>query len=498
MSFIECFVFLCIQFGICFIIGLDDVILIVLFVNYLQLIVVVDVVVEEFVWVQVDLGLLLVQDEQVQIDVMQDGFVNFYVDDVVILYVVLVVCGLWVVILKGVVLYDVGGYGMFGFGYILDVVLEVMVCLQVMVNIMIFSLLQQCFIIVLCVEIGYCCGGCLFVCFMCLNFGFEVVGLVVCIVDVNVKLQIDFGVCYVGVVIKCVVVKGSFYGCIDCFVFYLDFSCKSYLQYLVSYCGEDLVIIVVFYDEVVLCKVFEDVVCNQWFIEVVFLELVMGEGDLGCLVLLVFYVVVCELICVYGSLLLFDLIQVGLCVYGVLLVVDYLGFEGFDLLDMEIYFKVFNVVQYLLLVLVVIEYVVQLYCKGIYGNIMISNLCVLDVVCVILVQLILQVCVNIVECGVEVVCKLEQLKVELGGLIIKVQGIGLLFLCELVLQFKCYGVNFIEEWLCQYGINVIYGGENLLCFILYFGMDSEELDLLVGMVGCVLCEGLCCEQVVVV
>lgn len=407
MSFIDCFVFFCVQLGVCLIIGLDDVIFECLVVGYLDLVVVIDVVVVEFECVCVDLGVLLLLDECVQIDVMQDGFVNFYVDDVVMLYVVLVVCGVWVVMFKGVVLYDVGGYGMFGFGYMFVVVMEVMLVLQVMVNVMILSLFQQCFIVVLCQEIGYCCGGCLYSCFMCLNLGFEVVGLVVCIVDVNVKLQIDLGVCYVGVIIKCVVVKGSFYGCIDCFGLYLDFSCKIYMQYLVSYCGEDLVIVIVFYDEDVFKWVFVEVEQNYWFVEVVFLELVMGEGDLGCLVLLLFYVLVCELICQYGSLLLFDLIQVGLCVYGVLLIVDYFGFEGLDVLDMEIYFKVFNVVQFLLLVLVVIDYVVQLYCKGIYGNIMIFNLCVLDVVCVILLLLMLQVCENICVCGEEVVCKLE-------------------------------------------------------------------------------------------
>ena len=100
-----------------------------------------------------------------------------------------------------------------------------------------------------------------------------------------------------------------------------------------------------------------------------------------------------------------------------------------------------------------------------------------------LAQLTPQVRANIAERGAEAVRKLEQLKSELGGLITKVQGTGLLFSCELAPQFKCYGANSTEEWLRQHGINVIHGGENSLRFTPHFGMDSQELDLLVAMVG---------------
>ena len=84
---------------------------------------------------------------------------------------------------------------------------------------------------------------------------------------------------------------------------------------------------------------------------------------------------------------------------------------------------------------------------------------------------------------------LEALKAELGGLITKVQGTGLLFSCELAPQFKCYGAGSTEEWLRQHGVNVIHGGENSLRFTPHFGMDEAELDLLVSMVGRALREG---------
>jgi acetylornithine/succinyldiaminopimelate/putrescine aminotransferase len=101
---------------------------------------------------------------------------------------------------------------------------------------------------------------------------------------------------------------------------------------------------------------------------------------------------------------------------------------------------------------------------------------------------------NIRQRGEEAVRKLEQLRSELGGLITKVQGTGLLFSCELAPQFKCYGANSTEEWLRNHGINVIHGGENSLRFTPHFGMDSEELDLLVNLVGRALKEGPRREQ----
>ncbi|MCY1184905.1 Acetylornithine/succinyldiaminopimelate aminotransferase [compost metagenome] len=125
---------------------------------------------------------------------------------------------------------------------------------------------------------------------------------------------------------------------------------------------------------------------------------------------------------------------------------------------------------------------------------MTSNPRALDVACATLSLLTPQVRDNIRQRGEEAVRKLEQLKAELGGLITKVQGTGLLFSCELAPQFKCYGTHSTEEWLRNHGINVIHGGENSLRFTPHFGMDSDELDLLVNLVGRALKEGPRREQ----
>ncbi|HEL4239309.1 TPA: aminotransferase class III-fold pyridoxal phosphate-dependent enzyme [Stenotrophomonas maltophilia] len=494
MSFIERLAPLRNQPGTRLTSGLDDATLTALSANHPQLIAAVDAAAEEFARVQADQGPLLAQDEQAQIDAMQDGFVNFYADDAVTPYVALAARGPWVVTLKGAVLYDAGGYGMLGFGHTPDAVLEAMARPQVMANIMTPSLSQQRFITALRAEIGHRRGGCPFARFMCLNSGSEAVGLAARIADVNAKLQTDPGARHAGAAIKRVVVKGSFHGRTDRPALYSDSSRKSYMQHLASYRGEDSVITVAPYDEAGLRKVFEDAARNQWFIEAVFLEPVMGEGDPGRSVPPSFYAVARELTRAHGSLLLLDSIQAGLRAHGVLSVVDYPGFEGLDPPDMETYSKALNAAQYPLSVLAVTEHAAQLYRKGIYGNTMTSNPRALDVACATLAQLTPQVRANIAERGAEAVRKLEQLKSELGGLITKVQGTGLLFSCELAPQFKCYGANSTEEWLRQHGINVIHGGENSLRFTPHFGMDSEELDLLVGMVGRALREGPRREQ----
>ena len=96
--------------------------------------------------------------------------------------------------------------------------------------------------------------------------------------------------------------------------------------------------------------------------------------------------------------------------------------------------------------------------------------------------------------GVESLQKLEKLKAELGGMITKVQGTGLLFSCELSPQFKCYGTGSTEEWLREHGIGVIHGGANSLRFTPTFTITSEEIDLLVAMVARALREGPRAQQ----
>lgn len=428
-------------------------------------------------------------DEAEQLRAVQAGYVNFYAEDAVNPYIALAARGPWVVTLNGAVLYDAGGYGMLGFGHTPAAVLDAMARPQVMANIMTPSLSQLRFDRALRKEIGHTRGGCPFARFLCLNSGSESVGLAARIADINSKLMTDPDGRHPGRTIKRIVVKGSFHGRTERPALYSDSSRKSYQQHLASYRGEDSVIAIPPYDVDALKQAFADAESKGWFVEAVFLEPVMGEGDPGRSVPPAFYAAARELTRSHGSLFLVDSIQAGLRAHGVLSIVDYPGFEGLDAPDMETYSKALNAAQYPLSVLAVNERAAGLYRKGVYGNTMTTNPRALDVACATLAQLTPQVRENIRKRGVEAVQKLQQLQAELGGLITNVQGTGLLFSCELSPVFKCYGAGSTEEWLRQQGLNVIHGGANSLRFTPHFAMDAEELDLLVGMVGKALREG---------
>jgi acetylornithine/succinyldiaminopimelate/putrescine aminotransferase len=231
-----------------------------------------------------------------------------------------------------------------------------------------------------------------------------------------------------------------------------------------------------------------------WHIEAMFLEPVMGEGDPGRAVTPEFYAAARELTKAHGTLLLVDSIQAGLRAHGVLSIVDYPGFEKLEAPDMETYSKALNAGQYPMSVLAVNETTAAMYRKGIYGNTMTANPRALDVACTTMELLTDAVRDNIRERGKEFVAKLNALKDELGGLITKVQGTGLLFSCELAAQYKCYGAGSTEEYMRERGIGVIHGGVNSLRFTPHFNVTSAEVDLIIANVKHALLHGPKREQ----
>jgi acetylornithine/succinyldiaminopimelate/putrescine aminotransferase len=270
---------------------------------------------------------------------------------------------------------------------------------------------------------------------------------------------------------------------------YSDSSRKTYQQHLASYRHEDTLLTVTPYDIGQLEAVFADADKHGWFIEAMFLEPVMGEGDPGRAVTPEFYKAARSLTEAHGTLLLVDSIQAGLRAHGVLSVTDYPGFEKLPAPDMETFSKALNAGQYPMSVLAVSARTAELYRKGIYGNTMTANPRALDVALVTLDQLTDAVRSNIRERGREFVDKLNALKNELGGLITKVQGTGLLFSCELAPEYKCYGADSTEEYMRERGVGVIHGGVNSLRFTPHFNVTSAEVDLVVANLRKALLEG---------
>jgi acetylornithine/succinyldiaminopimelate/putrescine aminotransferase len=469
--------------------GLDDATVLKFAATHPDLVEAIDAAATEHARVRDEFPELLDLDEAEQARAVQGGYVNFYSEDTVNPYVALVARGSWIVTINGAVLHDSGGYGMLGFGHAPKVVLEAMAKPQVMANIMTPNLSQLRFDRALRAEVGHTRGGCPYSKFLCLNSGSEAVSLAARIADVNTKLMTDPGAQYAGRPVKRIVVKGSFHGRTERPALYSDSSRKTYLQHLASFRGEDSMLTVEPYDVDALKQLFADADHNGWFIEAMFLEPVMGEGDPGRGVPPAFYAAARELTKAHGSLLLVDSIQAGLRAHGVLSVVDYPGFEGLEAPDMETYSKALNAGQYPLSVLAVNERAAGLYRKGVYGNTMTTNPRALDVACAVLSQLTPALRANIRNRGVEALAKLEKLKTELGGLITKVQGTGLLFSCELAPQFKGYGIGSTEEWLRERGLGVIHGGANSLRFTPHFAIEADELDLMVALVKRSLLEG---------
>ena len=419
-------------------------------------------------------------DEQAQIDAVQAGFVNFYPDDAVNPYVAIAAAGPWIVTLKGRVLHDSGGYGMLGFGHTPESVLAAMAKPQVMANIMSPSLSQLRVTRALRAEIGHSRGGCPYARFLTLNSGSESVSLAGRIADTNTKLMTDPGARHAGKRVKRIAVQGAFHGRTELPALYSDSSRKAYLANLASYQHHnDQLITIEPYSIDGLKKAFADADANGWYIEAMFLEPVMGEGDPGRAVPPEFYAVARELTKAHGTFLLVDSIQAGIRAQGTLSIVDYPGFENLEAPDMESYSKALNGGQYPLSVLAVNERAAKTYAKGTYGNTMTTNPRAMDIASTVLGQLTPDVRANIRERGQEAVAKLNALKDELGGLITKVQGTGLLFSCELDPRFKCYGAGSTEEYMRERGIGVIHGGTNSLRFTPHFNITSEELDLVI-------------------
>ncbi|MFC4728143.1 aminotransferase class III-fold pyridoxal phosphate-dependent enzyme [Coralloluteibacterium thermophilus] len=426
-----------------------------------------------------EFGDLLDLDEAEQIARVQAGFVNFYADDAVNPYVALTARGPWIVTLKGAVLHDSGGYGMLGFGHAPKAVLEAMARPQAMANVMTPSLSQLRLTRALEAEIGHARGGNPYARFMCLNSGSEAVTLAGRIADINANLQTAPGARHAGARIRRLAVKGAFHGRTERPALYSDSSRRTYQQHLASYRDETSLITVEPYSVEQLRAAFAQAEAAGEFIEAVFLEPVMGEGDPGRALTPEFYAAARELTRAHGALLLVDSIQAGLRAHGVLSIVDYPGFEALDAPDMETYSKALNGGQYPLSVLATTEAAAALYRRGVYGNTMTSNPRAMDVACATLAALTDAVRANIRDQGRAFVQRLEALKDELGGLITKVQGTGLLFSCELSDAFKCYGAGSTEEYLREHGIGVIHGGANSLRFTPHFGITDAEVELVV-------------------
>ena len=423
---------------------------------------------------------LLRLDEPSQIEAIQKGFVNFYPQDAVNPYVALAARGPWIVTSMGAVVHDLGGYGMLGLGHAPERPLVAMNRPYVMANIMTASYSQLRFVQLLEREIGReRDGGCPFHRFICLNSGSEAIALASRVSDVNAKLQTDPGATHEGRTIKLLGLKGAFHGRTQRPAQFSDSTRASYDKHLASFRGRDNLITVEPNDTAQLREAFDRAHREGWFVESVYLEPVMGEGNPGLAITREFYDAAREVSLQHDSLLVVDSIQAGLRAHGTLSVVDYPGFEDALPPDIEAYSKALNAGLFPLSVLALTDRAASLYRTGIYGNTMTTNPRALEVGCAVLESITPQLRANVRERGMELRDKLTGLAKTLNGAITRVQGTGLLLSAELAAEYKSHGAGSVEERMRLHGIGVIHGGSNSLRYTPHFAITSEEVDLIV-------------------
>lgn len=438
---------------------------------------------QEFEQLREEFPELIALDESEQIAAIEESLVNFYAADTVNPYVSLAARGPWVVTTKGAVVHDNGGYGMLGFGHVPEAIVEAMSRPQVMANVMTPSFSQLRLVQALEREVGRTReGGCPFTHFLAMNSGSESVSVASRITDINAKIMTDEGGRHAGKPVKKVSLRGGFHGRTGRPAQFSDATLGSYRQHLATFREADDLITVEINDVAGMRAVFASADAEGFFIEAVFMEPVMGEGNPGVSATPEFYQATRELTKSHGAMLLVDSIQAGLRATGDLSIVDYPGFESLDAPDMETYSKALNAGQYPLSILAMDENASGLYRTGVYGNTMTATPRAMDVGSAVLGMVTDEVRANIVERGNEFVEKLEALADELGGPITGVAGTGLLFSCALDPAFKAYGSGSLEEYMRLNGIGVIHGGENSLRFTPHFQVTSAEVDLIVAQV----------------
>ena len=421
------------------------------------------------------------------ISMLQSDYINFYSAATINPYVAIAARGPWVITSRGAVIHDNGGYGMLGFGHGPQDVIDSMSKNWVMANVMTPSFSQLRLGNRLRSELGHSRDlpghDCPFSKFICMNSGSESVTVSLRIADVNANLQTGVGGRHEGKPIKLLAIEQGFHGRTDRPA-QISHSCKEgYDKNLATFRDRDNLLLIPANDTDALRAMFKRADDEGFFIEMMAIEPVQGEGNPGQCVTREFYDEARRLTLEHGSMLLVDSIQAGLRGQGCLSIIDYPGFESCEVPDLETWSKALNAGQYPLSVLGLSPRAAEFYVVGIYGNTMTTNPRALETAVAVLDQITPELRTNIRERGNELVEKLTALAEKMPEIIVKVQGTGLLCSAELNPEtHQVVGFGQVEELCRTMGLGIIHGGRNALRFTPHFGITSEEIDLIIEIV----------------
>lgn len=226
------------------------------------------------------------------------------------------------------------------------------------------------------------------------------------------------------------------------------------------------------------------------YIQAVFLEGVMGEGNPGVPLDPEFYKVARELTLKHDGALCIDSIQAGIRTTGNLSICDYPGFENLPGPDFEVFSKALNGGQFPMSVVALSSRSAEWYRHGVYGNTMTGNPRACKVASAALKLLTPTIRANIRDMGKYVIQKYTELMAELPEAVIRVNGTGLLYQVKLDPKIPVTAMDGVEMILRYRGVNVIHGGTNALRFTPNFDITKEEVDMQVAHVRAVLLEKL--------
>lgn len=396
----------------------------------------------------------------------QSKILNFYDKNTIAPYNTIAAKGPWIISDEGSIIYDVGGYGMLGFGHSPSWVGNILAKRHVMANIMTPNIMQYKLTNELTEKIGIN-KDCPYSHFAFLNSGSESMELATRIS--NIKTSNNNKSFFI-------VLKDSFHGRTYSAATLSDSCSHKYNELLNDFNNENIKKVKI--NDI---NEFESTFKNlkkDGKIKAVIMEPVMGEGNPGIQLNLDFYNKVRKLTQENNTDLIIDSVQSAIRTNGYLSIIDYPELKSIESPDMEIFSKAINSGQIPLSVLAMKENIANKFKPGLYGNTMCGNPKTLEIAYETLKRVNNGVTKNIQDKGIIFKNMLLNLKNKYPEFVTHVTGKGLLLALHINKKYKVDDYEGLE-YMCRYnGLNVIHGGENALRFTPYFLISIKEIELI--------------------
>ena len=421
--------------------------------------------------------------EPVSLYSIQGNVLQFYNKDACLPFEPIAAKGPWMVTSEGLTVYDVGGYGMLGFGHNPSWALEVLKKPHVMANVMTPSHHQLNFTRMLTNTIGHTrdiesdnAEVCPYSKFAFLNSGSEAMELALRIADIRHGNETFNDTTSTTGMPTYVVLQNAFHGRTTQAARISHSSRKTYLQNLrsVAHPSQTRLYTVPVNNVQALHQTFNDMERRGHQVDAMIIEPVMGEGNPGVAVECKFYRAARQRTRAMGVPLIVDSVQAGLRTTGHLSCVDYPELRSELAPDMEVFSKAIGVGQFPLSVLACSHDIAKNIPVGIYGNTMTGNPKAMELGYETLRRIDNTLIGHVQKAGELFKHTLEEIGKERQDVVEDVTGTGLLLALHLRSSTNVLDV----EHRCRLnGLNVIHGGQNALRFTPWLNIDAKEIHL---------------------